>query len=126
MYSATFNTRVTISTDDISGSDVMLFIIILAAVSLVLLAILAALRKKERTANAKKPIERQMARVIEKQQLPAGAIPSRSCVQVVFETETGRRVCLNVKGTNNLLVGDEGKLSWQGSDMIYFGRNNGT
>lgn len=126
MYSATFNTRVTISTDDISGSDVMLFIIILAAVALVLLTILAAIRKKERTANAKKPIERQMARVIEKQQLPAGAIPSRSYVQVVFETETGRRVCLNVKGTNNLLVGDEGKLSWQGSDMIYFGRNNGT
>lgn len=126
MYSATFNTRVTISTDDISGSDVMLFIIILAAVALVLLTILAAIRKKERTANAKKPIERQMARVIEKQQLPAGAIPSRSYVQVVFETETGRRVCLNVKGTNNLLVGNEGKLSWQGSDMIYFGRNNGT
>lgn len=76
--------------------------------------------KSKDAENDEKPIRTAIAKIIDRDQ------PQPNSVTIVgwlmFETEDGERVRVSIKAGHNYVVGDEGKLTWQGSRFISFER----
>lgn len=72
--------------------------------------------------NSSQPTRHENAVVVDKQQLPANSIGFQ--VWVMFETERGERVRLLCERNHNYIVGDKGRLSWQGDKLHSFTQRN--
>lgn len=70
--------------------------------------------------NSAQPYRTANAVVIDRQQLPANAVSFQTWV--MFETEGGERVRLLCERSHNYIVGDRGRLSWQGDKLHNFSR----
>lgn len=104
----------------ITYSDLMMLLAILAGFGIVLWIFVISLHQKQSADNKAKPVEKAMAKLIEKPSLPNGAIPSLTYIPLLFEVENGQRVRLSVKATTTYVVGDAGELVWQGTNLISF------
>ena len=88
--------------------------------------VMTVLKRKSDAENARLPIRREMAMVVEKEQLPPDAIPAFSNPWILFELQDGRRVRVNGNYTHSdLILGDVGMLTWQGNRIVSFSRNTG-
>lgn len=106
---------------DITADDIAemfpLFIIICAAICVICVIIIKAKDKE----NDNKPVKTAMAKIIDKDQ------PVPNAVTIVgwllFETTDGERVRVSIKAGHDYVIGDYGKLTWQGSRLIDFSRD---
>lgn len=89
----------------------------IVVIILVLAFILVRKRKAE---NDAQPVLEENAKVIEKPETPPNSIVI--IASVVFETETGKRLRLHCKPNDVYVVGDEGRLRWQGTRLYSFER----
>lgn len=101
--------------------DIFIFIAVLWVVAAILWIIVGALKKKQDSENETKPVRKATAKIVDKQQIESGAIVIGE-PWVLFETEDGERIRLNVKADNHLVVGDRGVLTWQGRKVLSFER----
>ncbi|MBO5023774.1 MAG: hypothetical protein J6D11_05655 [Clostridia bacterium] len=100
-----------------SIEDASVFIAILVGMAIFIWIIYGIIKLGQSAADSTQPILTEKARLIEK-------APSQSFeTKVLFETERGERVRLRAKVPNNLVIGDEGMLTWQGGKIIKFERN---
>lgn len=115
--------NISFDTSDISMEDIFMVFAILIGIFLVSVIALNILKRKRDAEDDEQPTLSKKAKVIDKQQLPPNTIMSISEMWVLFETEDGQRLRLNAKAINNLVVGDEGYLTWQGRRIINFERD---
>ena len=106
-----------ITTDDLFGG-----IMVFMAVCAVLWGIVFVMKKKDDARNETEPLQTRAARVIEKQQIPAGQVVIGS-IWAVFELENGERIRLYVKEHSSVYCGDKGMLTWQGNRAVSFERS---
>ncbi len=81
----------------------------------IVLWIIVAVKNKE---NESLPIMRAHAVLLEKPQETPGGIAI--VVATTFQLDDGRRVRLSVPAKHNLIVGDKGMLTWQGTAFRSF------
>lgn len=119
--------KLEINLEDITMSDIMMFLAIMIGVALVFWVIVKIARRGQEQADASCPIQRAMATVVDKQQLPAGSVTfsSLSRIWIMFDLEDGSRIKLFDSVSSNLIVGDTGRLCWQGDSIISFSRGDG-
>lgn len=115
---------ITVSTDDITMSDIMMVFAILLGIMLVSLIVILSVRSRQKKADSVCPVLRAEATVVDKQQLPAGTVTfaSLSRIWILFDLADGRRLKLFDTAANDLVVGDTGELVWQGSSIVRFQR----
>lgn len=102
--------------------DVFMMFAVLIGIMVISLIVLGIAKSKQDRENDSQPIEKDYAKLVDKQQLPANGIVVGE-MWVLFEVKGGRRVRLNAKIPNSLVIGDAGVLTWQGSRIIGFERN---
>lgn len=105
---------------DISIDDLVIGFGVLLGLFFISLIVFLAIRKKQNDENNAQPIQRMMAKIVDKQKLDPGTIAFETWT--LFETEIGARVRLVGKANNDYVVGDQGELTWQGSRLISFER----
>lgn len=88
-----------------------------AIVAVIFYLIVAARRNSYDSAQ---PLRVADATVVDKQLLPANAIAFQ--VWVMFETDSGERVRLLCERNHNYIIGDKGRLRWQGEKISSFSR----
>lgn len=106
-----------ITTDDLLGG-----IWYFCVVSAILLGIVFIMMKKDNARNKAEPLQTKSAKVLEKEQIPAGQVVIGS-IWVVFELENGERIRLYVKEHSSVYYGDKGMLTWQGNRVVSFERS---
>ena len=80
----------------------------------------AAVKHRRDVENSAHPILVENAKVIDKHQGAPNTLAFEAWV--LFETESGKRVRLFANPNDIYLVGDEGRLRWQGTRLIAFER----
>lgn len=113
-------------TQEMTTEDIAVVIGAMAVAVIILWIILAIAIGVIKARNNAQPLRTARAIVVEKQALPADAILSISRMWIMFETEDGMRLRLNAKALNTLCVGDVGRLTWQGNEILRFDREVGT
>lgn len=88
----------------------------------VLWIIVAVMKKKEDDENNAQPVMTRKAKLVDKQQVAAGDIVIGE-IWTLFELEDGERIRLDAKPQNNLVIGDSGRLTWQGKRILRFERD---
>ena len=108
--------------DDVSMQDVFMILAVLFGIMLVSLICAVIVKKSRDSKDEACPIQKKKAKVLEKDQLPPGTVVSLSEMNILFEIEGRQRLRLRAKAQNQLMPGDEGYLTWQGSKVINFER----
>lgn len=106
--------------EDLTLKDVSVLFAILFGSLIILSIISIVITSVQKAKDSSYPIQKKHAKVLEKEQLPVGAIVAD--VKVWFETEDGDRLRLRAKPQNKLFPGDEGLLTWQGTKIMNFER----
>ena len=101
--------------------DLFIFILAICGAAIGLWVVYGIIRKKQNADNNAQPLKEEYAKVVDKQQLNSGSIIIGE-PWVLFELEDGKRVRLNAHPENSLVVGDKGKLTWQGNRIKGFER----
>ena len=106
---------------DITTDDILVGVMAFFVIAIVGLIAMWVWKKKIDRANSYKPVESQEARVVELQQFAPGTIVF--AMWIMFELSDGRRIRVTTKPNHSLVAGDQGVLTWQGSNMLSFRRN---
>lgn len=109
--------------DDITLEHIFMLFAILIGLLVVVGLFAAFAVSKQNDDNSQKPLRREKVRVVEKTSMTNDPLTSAlvSDVWFIFETQSGERVRLCGK-TNLAIIGDEGLLQWQGTNLISFTR----
>ena len=113
---------ITISTDDISLEDVMIFLAVLLGLMIVVFVFLGIVLSANKAEEERKPIENGIAVLMEKQQSTNSLTAAIDNIPAIFELEDGRRIKLSLEANSTLVIGDRGEITWQGSKVIKFQR----
>lgn len=113
---------ITISTDDISLEDVMIFLAVLLGLMIVVFVFLGIVLSANKAEEERKPIENGIAVLMEKQQSTNSLTAAIDNIPAIFELEDGRRIKLSLEANSTLVIGDRGEITWQGSKLIKFQR----
>lgn len=105
-----------------SIEDLAMLFAILFGLMIVSLIFLAIIKKKQDAEDQAQPVRKEMAKVVDKQQIDSGGIVIGE-PWVLFEVEGGTRVRLSANPKNSLVIGDTGMLTWQGCKILRFDRN---
>lgn len=101
--------------------DLFLFLLTLVGLNIVLWTAYGIIARKKESEINKHPIKKQKAKLVDMQRIAAGEIVLGE-IWVLFETQDGRRLRLNANSKNQLVVGDVGMLTWQGTKIHKFER----
>ena len=106
---------------DVTIDDLIMMFSVLIGLLVFMLIVYGVLRAAQKSKDDNEPVETSKAKVVDKPQTGNGIVIT---APITFELENGRRVRVSVDGKEfmNLLVGDSGKLTWQGSRYIDFKR----
>lgn len=103
---------------DITANDIAEMLPMFFLICIAICVICFILIKAKDSQNNDKPIRIARARIIDKDQ------PTSNAVTIIgwllFETDEGERVKISIKAGHNFVVGDCGKLTWQGTRLINF------
>ena len=108
--------------NEVTMEEIFMVFAVLFGLLIVSFVFFAVAKNKRDADNNSKPIQSGKARLVDKQQLSSDTILSISEMWVLFELENGNRVQLIAKAQNNLVIGDEGYLTWQGNKILKFER----
>lgn len=100
--------------------DVAVLLAILFGIAVFSIILAGIVKLSQSASDSAQPVRTEKAKLIEKDNIPAGSFASE--IRVLFETESGERIRLRAKVPNSLVVGDEGTLTWQGGKIIKFER----
>lgn len=109
------------SLDDITLTDIVVFLSIWFIFLGLMAVVVRALAKRREKEDLAQPIKRKMAKVVDMQRLEAGQMYIGE-PWVMFEFSDGSRLRLNAKQNNSLIIGDIGLLTWQGRKILTFER----
>ena len=106
---------------NVTIDDLTILFGVLGGLLVFMLIVYSVLRAVQNSKDDNEPVETSKAKVVDKPQTGNEIVIT---APVTFELEDGRRVRLSVRGEAfmNLLVGDSGELTWQGSRYIDFKR----
>lgn len=111
---------------DVTPEGLMSVFIGLMILGVISWVTLVAMKRKKDADNSRMPRYREMAMVVDRQQVPPGTVLLFDNPWVLFELQNGRRVRVSATKTcRDLIVGDRGMLTWQGDQMISFSRTTG-
>ena len=108
---------------EVTMEEIFMVFAVLFGLMIISFIVLIVTKNKRDAENNSHPIQTSRAKLVDKQQLPAGTLLAVSEMWVLFELENGNRVQLIAKAQNRLVVGDEGMLTWQGNKILKFERN---
>ena len=104
-----------ITVDDIAAM-LPVFLLVCGAICLISFIII----KKKDAENDDLPVRSAVGKIVDKDQPVPNAVTFVGWL--MFETEDGERVRVSIKSGHDYLVGDKGKMTWQGSRFISFER----
>lgn len=103
---------------DITANDIAEMLPMFFLICIAICVICVIIIKTKDSQNNDKPIRTARAKIIDKDQ------PAPNTVTIIgwllFETEEGERVRVSIKAGHDFVVGDCGKLTWQGTRYIEF------
>lgn len=108
-----------------TAEDLTTILIAILVIGVICTVALVVIKNREVEANARLPIRKELAMVVEKEQLPLDTVIVIDNPWVTFELRNGSHVRVRSSRHGELITGDIGMLSWQGDRMISFTRNVG-
>ncbi len=104
---------------ELSIENIFFFMAIMLGIAVIMWTIVAVITKKNEHENNAQPIKSETVKLVDMQQVNNGLT---NTVRAIFELQDGQRMALMVNPQNTLVVGDIGKLTWQGNKILKFER----